>query len=76
MSRMSKFFFGVADSVFKECRTIMLIKEMDLSSLMVHAQKIKEQKFKEKEGENKRARIGSFIFAWLRSEGGNLTQFH
>lgn len=35
-SRMSKFVSGVSDSVFKECRTAILIKEMDLSRLMVH----------------------------------------
>ena len=36
-SRMSKFVFGVADSMVKECKTAMLIKKMDLSKLMVHA---------------------------------------
>ena len=41
-SWMSKFVSGVSDSVVKECRTAMLIKEMDLSRLMLHAQQTKE----------------------------------
>lgn len=53
----------------------MLIKEMDLSTLMVHAQQIEKEKVKEKESENKRARTGSFNFAQPRSESGNRPQF-
>ena len=37
-SKMSKFVSGVSNSVVKECRTAMLISEMDLSRMMVHAQ--------------------------------------
>ena len=37
-AKMSKFVSGVSSSVVKECRTIMLIKEMDLMRLMVHDQ--------------------------------------
>ncbi|PHT37690.1 hypothetical protein CQW23_21263 [Capsicum baccatum] len=39
-------------------RTSMLIKEMELSKIMVHAQKIEEEKYKERERENKSAITG------------------
>ncbi|KAF3632455.1 putative hyoscyamine 6-dioxygenase-like [Capsicum annuum] len=74
-SRMSKFVLGVSSNVVKEYRTAMLIKEMDISRLMVHAHQIEEAKNREKERENKRARIGSFNFTQHKLEGGNLSQF-
>ena len=49
-SRISKFVFGVSDSMVKECRTVMLIKEMDISKLIVHAQQIEEAKNKKRRG--------------------------
>lgn len=73
---MSKFMSGVSDSVVKKCRTTMLISEMDLSRLMVHAQQIKEHKIKERESGNKKARMDSFNFNQLKSQGGNHPQFH
>ena len=37
-SMMRNFVSGVNDIMVKECRTVMMISEMDLSRLMVHAQ--------------------------------------
>ena len=68
---MSKLVSGVSSSVVKDCRTVILIKDMDIERLIVHSQKIEEDKNKEKERENKRARTGSFNFAQPKSEGGN-----
>lgn len=36
-SQMTKFVFGVSEDVVKECRTTILVKEMDISKLMIHA---------------------------------------
>lgn len=46
---MSKFISGVSNNMVKECRTTMLIKEIDISRLMVHVQYIEEAKIREKE---------------------------
>ena len=43
---MSKFVFGVSDSLVKVCQNAKLIKEMDLSRLMVYAQQIEEKERK------------------------------
>ena len=47
-SKMSKFVSGVSDIVVKECRNVILIREMDLSRMMVNTQLIEEQKTKER----------------------------
>ncbi|XP_049372827.1 uncharacterized protein LOC125837798 [Solanum verrucosum] len=50
---MSKFVLGMSDMVIKECRTSMIINDMDVSSLTVHSQHIKEEKIKKSQGSSK-----------------------
>ncbi|XP_049397388.1 uncharacterized protein LOC125861566 [Solanum stenotomum] len=53
-ARMSKFVLDISKMVVKKCKTNMLIKEMDISRLMTHAQQIEEEIFKERARETKR----------------------
>ncbi|WMV54508.1 hypothetical protein MTR67_047893 [Solanum verrucosum] len=55
-ARMSKFVLGASVLMVKECLTAMLVKEIDVSHLMVHAQQIEEEKSKDKPRDSKRAR--------------------
>ncbi|WMV50500.1 hypothetical protein MTR67_043885 [Solanum verrucosum] len=58
--RMIKFVSGVSEKVVKECHTAMLINEMEISCLMIHAQQIEEEKLKERLREEKREKTGSY----------------
>uniref|UniRef100_M1D9Q8 Integrase core domain containing protein n=1 Tax=Solanum tuberosum TaxID=4113 RepID=M1D9Q8_SOLTU len=62
-ARMSKFVTGISETLVKECRTAMLIGEMDFSCLVVHSQQIEEEKFKEMSMEVKRARTENGNFS-------------
>lgn len=46
---MSKFVTGVSSFVVNECRTAILIGDMDPTRLMIHAQQIKVEKLKGRE---------------------------
>lgn len=56
-ARISIFLSHISNDVVKECRMSMLVKEMDISRLIGHAQQIKEEKIKERKRENKRPEL-------------------
>ncbi|XP_049364580.1 uncharacterized protein LOC125829401 [Solanum verrucosum] len=73
-ARMSKFVSSSSNLVVKECLTAMLIKEMDVSRLKVHAQQIEEEKLKEKTKDSKRARRDDGEFSHSRFDGSDHSQ--
>uniref|UniRef100_M1DI19 Gag-pol polyprotein n=1 Tax=Solanum tuberosum TaxID=4113 RepID=M1DI19_SOLTU len=64
---MSKFVSEVSDMVVKECHTAILVHDMDISWLMVHAQKIEEENFKGRSREAKIARVDDGNYSHSRS---------
>lgn len=43
---MRKFMSGTSEDMVKKCRTAILVKDMDISRLMVHSQQIEEEQIK------------------------------
>ncbi|MDV3188215.1 MAG: hypothetical protein Q8837_02515, partial [Sweet potato little leaf phytoplasma] len=48
-AKMGKFMSGVNDCMVNECRSAIMISDMNLAKLMTHAQQVEEQKFKTRE---------------------------
>ncbi|KAH0644963.1 hypothetical protein KY284_032847 [Solanum tuberosum] len=66
---------GVFEMVVKECRTAMLINEMDISRLIIHAQQIKEEKLKEMSRDAKIAKTNDVDFSHSRSDEHDRSKF-
>ncbi|XP_055818539.1 uncharacterized protein LOC129887455 [Solanum dulcamara] len=75
-AQMSKFILGVSDLVSKECRTTMLVKEMNISRLLTFAKQIKGEKLKQiRMRDSKRARYeGGFSNARTVGSSGRSHQ--
>jgi len=67
--RMSMFVSGMSEMVVNKCCTPILINDMDISHLMVHAQNIEEDKLKEGSREAKRANTGDGNFSHSKTGG-------
>lgn len=70
-AQMSKFIYGVFKDAVMVCRMDMMVKKMNISRLMVHAQYIDNEKLKDNKKENKRAKTGCFSFSQHRSNSAN-----
>lgn len=74
-AQMSKFLFGVFYLVKTECRSAMLLEDMNISRLMTHAQQVEGDKFREMAKGSKKARTGNYEYSQQKSSGKNHSQF-
>jgi len=73
--RMSKFVLGVSDLVVKEYRTTMLGHDINISRLMIYAQRIEKEKLRERSKETKRYRIDDDNSSNKRFDGHGRPRF-
>ena len=52
----------------------MLLREIDISRLITHAQKVEGDKLREQDKKNKKARIGNYYYSQQKSGSGNRLQ--
>ncbi|KAK4716160.1 hypothetical protein R3W88_014498 [Solanum pinnatisectum] len=74
-AQMNNFLYGESDLVKTECRNAMLLRDMNLSRLMTHAQQVEGDKLNEQAKENKKARTGNYEYSQQKSGGGNHSQW-
>ena len=62
-AQMNKFLYGVSDLLKIECRNAMLLKDMNISRLMTHAQQVEGYKIKEHGKENNKSKTGNYDYS-------------
>jgi len=62
-AQMSKFLFGVSNLVKTECRIAMLLEDMNISMLIIHAQQVEGDKLREIAKTNKKARTVNYEYS-------------
>nr|XP_019069806.1 uncharacterized protein LOC109120449 [Solanum lycopersicum] len=72
MDYMSHFVKGVSEELEEECCAAMLHENMDLSRLMVHAQRVEESCLRRRNREAKRAK--SFLCCYGCGKGGHMVK--
>jgi len=68
-TKMTKFVSGVLDLVVKECRTAMLVHDMDIARFIIHTQQIEEEKLKGRSREKKSSLMDDDKFSYDGSNG-------
>jgi len=68
-AQMNKFVYGVSNLVKTGCRNAMLLKNMNISTVMTHVQQVKVDKLREQAKYNKKARTGNYEYPQQKSGG-------
>ena len=71
---MNKFMYGVSHLVKTECINAMLLGDINISSIMTHAQQVEGDKLREQAKENKKSRTGNYDYSQQKSCVGNRSQ--
>ena len=60
---IKKFLYGVSDLVKTECRSVMLLGYINMSSLIMNDQKVEGDKLREQDKENKKSKTGNYDYS-------------
>ena len=70
-AQMNKFVYRVSFLMKIKCRNAMLLGDMNISKLMIHAQQVEGDKIREHAKKNMKARIGNYHYYKKKLGGGN-----
>ena len=73
-AQMNKFLYRVSNLVKTECRNAILLRDMNNSRLMTHAQQVESDKLREQAKENNKARKSNYDYSQQKQGGGNRTR--